>query len=629
MRRALGAFAALLAAVGLAVYAWARMPQVAPLAPARRAELVRALRAVVDTGAAPTLASAKEALRGVGAPAIVSLYDGGAAALRVVLDGDAAPLADAARAVAADVRTRGRIKVDLVQARAPLATRLALALAFGVEPGVDGAGVTLDGRDVFLTADDLVAAELFGAQPLPPTEVRAGLDGRALFGRLAHAAGVSAAEWTRARKSFFRFRGDSFVESAAHDATLAAERGHAVREVAPTAANLLAAAVAGGRYLVAHEHDGRFGYEYYTLHDQEAPLGADYSLPRHAGGAWFLAQLYARAHDVAFEAGARAALDLLATQTPPGCDGALACVGAPDAQRVETGAAAMALVAVSEYLAATRAHDATDVEAARARFAAWGARLAAFVRAMQRDDGGFCHFYAPATRTRDERTQVLYASGEATYALARWAAVVADDPLGPAHAHAADDVRIARAIDALTHEYDRHFAGQFYFGEDHWTCLAGDVAWPRLDGAARARVARFCGDFAAFLRRGQFAPDEAITRAHADFRGGYGFTPLAPPHHTPAASRTEAAISAWTMRRALGGRPDANGGANEDRALRAQIDAGVRYLLRHQLTSDDGWLMPNPTAASGGFLMSDVDRHVRIDFVQHACSALLRAAEML
>jgi hypothetical protein len=53
------------------------------------------------------------------------------------------------------------------------------------------------------------------------------------------------------------------------------------------------------------------------------------------------------------------------------------------------------------------------------------------------------------------------------------------------------------------------------------------------------------------------------------------------------------------------------------------------FLLQHQIRDDSAYLMPNPAAARGGFLMSDVKRVIRIDFVQHAGSAMLRAAEVL
>ena len=55
----------------------------------------------------------------------------------------------------------------------------------------------------------------------------------------------------------------------------------------------------------------------------------------------------------------------------------------------------------------------------------------------------------------------------------------------------------------------------------------------------------------------------------------------------------------------------------------------MRFLLAHQIRDDSAYLMPNPEAARGGFLMSDVKRYIRIDFVQHACSAMLRAVDLL
>jgi hypothetical protein len=39
--------------------------------------------------------------------------------------------------------------------------------------------------------------------------------------------------------------------------------------------------------------------------------------------------------------------------------------------------------------------------------------------------------------------------------------------------------------------------------------------------------------------------------------------------------------------------------------------------------------MPNPEAARGGFHLSDAKRYVRIDFIQHSCSAMIRALPLL
>ena len=65
--------------------------------------------------------------------------------------------------------------------------------------------------------------------------------------------------------------------------------------------------------------------------------------------------------------------------------------------------------------------------------------------------------------------------------------------------------------------------------------------------------------------------------------------------------------------------------SDEGRRTREQIRLGMQFLLDHQIRDDNAYLMANPDAARGGFLMSDVKRYVRVDFVQHSCSAMLRA----
>ena len=65
--------------------------------------------------------------------------------------------------------------------------------------------------------------------------------------------------------------------------------------------------------------------------------------------------------------------------------------------------------------------------------------------------------------------------------------------------------------------------------------------------------------------------------------------------------------------------------SDQGRATREQIALGMQFLLDHQIRDDNAYLMANPEAARGGFLMSDVKRYIRVDFVQHSCSAMLRA----
>ncbi|HWE31474.1 MAG TPA: hypothetical protein VHB97_25905, partial [Polyangia bacterium] len=113
---------------------------------------------------------------------------------------------------------------------------------------------------------------------------------------------------------------------------------------------------------------------------------------------------------------------------------------------------------------------------------------------------------------------------------------------------------------------------------------------------------------------------DAFIEAQPDFIGSYGFSPFLPPHATPVGSRSETTISTYDMQQRRG-----IAGSNDGRATREQIRLGMQFLLDHQIRDDNAYLMANPDAARGGFLMSDVKRYVRVDFVQHSCSAMLRA----
>src|SRR6185369_15583910 len=157
------------------------------------------------------------------------------------------------------------------------------------------------------------------------------------------------------------------------------------------------------------------------------------------------------------------------------------------------------------------------------RYASFMRGLAEFVLWMQKDSGDFCHLYEPRTGVRDQKTQLLYYSGEAAYGLAH---LLASGALGdPALAK-----RAAPALDRALHylcetSYD-NLAGKFYVGEDHWTCMALDVGWRFLPEESRQRYARFCDGFGDFLRRTQFLPGDAQAKAQPQILGAFGLSAL-------------------------------------------------------------------------------------------------------
>ena len=169
-----------------------------------------------------------------------------------------------------------------------------------------------------------------------------------------------------------------------------------------------------------------------------------------------------------------------------------------------------------------------------------------------------------------------------------------------------------RGLDWLVHWYD-FFMGGFFYGEEHWTCIAAYAAWPTLQNPA---YRDFCHGYGKFLRDQQAAvgehPDED------DYAGAYSFTPFLAPSNTPAGSRTEAMISAYLLGRAHG---------TPDDDVRGQVRAALQYAVGQQITELNDFAVVGP--GLGGMPGTPIDRNVRIDYVQHTCSAFIRASEWI
>ncbi len=634
MARLTISFALGLTALFAAIFIAFKMPNVDRLDDAARVEIVARIRSAIEKSARTPQPGAWESRATPGL--VVALYYKGVPSPRVEVHAkDVATLGAqvkmagekmAAELVAAalDRVAQGRLKVDVVLAEAPLLLGTPLSV-LGLPAGLEGAGIEVGTRSVFATPDDLMRSDLLSAHSiLPELEFHIGFDERALISNLSSAASVTAEEWRALPHRFFRFREDAFIEpadrasqNAAPKKVLTVVRG-ATEGPEPTAAALREGALAGGRYLVHHERsDGSFDYEYYTLNDTS--VDGDYSMPRHAGTTAFLAQLFADSHDPAFGDAARAALTYL-EQRGAACGKAGfpmgRCVASsvrpisarlPPPYAVDLGSSALALVAVSAWPALDRSDEPNSL-----RLFADG--LARFIELMQQPNGDFLHIYRPG-RGPDPHDHRLYYSGEATLALARFATLPSTDSKRAAELTA----KVVRALDFLTVTQYAHLAGQFAFGEDHWTCQAADAIWPRLGAGERDRYAHFCDQFSAFLRRTQFRTSDGDA---PDMDGAYGLSPILPPHSTPVGSRTEATLSSYNMDLALGNKAEAD-------LARGQIISGLRYLLGHQLRPDNTYLAVDPDRAIGGILFSDVNRYIRIDTLQHSCAAMLRASHVL
>jgi hypothetical protein len=211
-------------------------------------------------------------------------------------------------------------------------------------------------------------------------------------------------------------------------------------------------------------------------------------------------------------------------------------------------------------------------------------------------------------RVADRFRLALYTGrnpGEAALALVRMHTAFGE----PRYIRAAE-----RALDWLVGWYD-FFGGGFFYGEEHWTCIAAEAAWPTLRDD---RYREFCDGYADFLRRQQLRAEDFPDQA--DLAGTYGVSPFIVPNNTPVGSRSEAMISAYLL--------DEHHGMRSE-PLRQQILRSMRYALRQQVRPEgDYWIAPS-ARATGAIPSSSIDPNVRIDYVQHVGSAMLRSAPLV
>ena len=548
----------------------------------------------------------------------VTVWADGRIAIRV--DGRGADLGAAVDAAAAALRARpqiktmpritdARIQVDVISGHAPLGDTevlmrsLALpgvASLLALNPGVDGIGATGGDKTALVLPHELVMAKLLSTKR--PSESMGdfamGVDLERIATMVSGRLGAKVD-----RGALFRFRTDAFVEQPAAHRDLPPLQLYRGIPPAPklTAEALRTAALAGAHYLVAHlAPNGRYVYE----HDLTSGVKTDpsrpgaYSMPRHGGTTYFLAQVYRiTKQEWLREPIERAFAHLVGLMKEGGCAAKLPdgtevdCVLDKGEKEAQLGSTALVVVALAEYELATGDQRYRELET----------KLASWLLYMQRPDGSFRHLYNPVTRVADDKAQLLYYSGEAALALTRMYVVTKD----PRYVQAAE-----RGLDWLVGWYD-FFMGGFIFGEEHWTCIAAEAIYPAV---AKPKYREFCNAYGAFLRQQQ--PERGEHPDEDDLVGAYTVTPFVPPYNTPAGSRTEAMVSAYLL------------GVHEgvpDDALRDQIRATLQYTLGQQIRPENDFDVVGD--ADGGMPASPLERSVRIDYVQHVCSGMIRASE--
>jgi len=514
------------------------------------------------------------ALREVDGPVIASVWRAGAVIARAELareDVAGTPLDGAG----------GTLVFERVVAEAPVPRSPELALSIAVVSGRDGLRFRLDGKTVYFTPDDLVAMQAYDhGLNLESVSLGLGVDVPLVVARASERLGVRPTE-ILARAEVSRFRTARRVVGQVpprriDGATLTdADVRAGVRE----AAHYLARGVSS---------DGHFRYLVNAPTNESRP---GYDWPRHAGATYFVAQAARLLDDAELRGSALRAAGLMRNGALASC-GAYRCIGTDDV--VEIGSAALAVIAFAEI-----ARSGADPG-----YAPLVRQLADFVLSQQRPDGEFMHQV-----TRDGvriDVQFLYFSGEATLALAR-----AHELLGDAKYL----VGATRGLSHLVGPAWSFFGDRYYFGEEHWTCQAMGELWDR---APDRTALDFCMRWHAYGRSmQQHAGDSPF-----DGDGAYQVGPVVTPRLTPVASRSEAGVAT------LAAAEKAGWPKGEVELLRDQLRRSLALLLRHQLPATNAHLLADPDAVRGAMPGSEVDWVLRIDYAQHAGSAMVRWLEL-
>jgi len=505
---------------------------------------------------------------------VATVWRGGQAVARAVVGspGESAPPLDEA------LRQGGELVLEEIVADAPIVTGVEAVFAMSLVPARDGVRVTLDGRVAYVTPDDLLSAQAYdkGIQ-LGGLGVSTGVDVQLVLALLADRLHAPVPV-LRERASIRRVRVERTRPSSPPPPRVTAES--LTNEIVRASALDLA------RYLARGLNDkGRFRYLV------DAPTNralSGYDWPRHAGATYFLAQAAALSGDAALRAAALHAASVLRDQSLIAC-GDATCVDS--GSTIEIGSSALAAIAFVEI--ARTGIDPSYAEPARA--------LAGFLRAQQRADGEFMHYFDRKSR-KPVDVQLLYFSGEATLALSRVHALLGDP-------RDLDGAR--RGLAHLVGPAWSFFGSRYYFGEEHWTCQAVDDLWRRAPDPA---ALDFCLRWHAYGRRLQHTAGDS---PH-DSEGAYSADPVVTPRLTPVASRCEAGIATLAAGRAAGTDP------GELRALDQQLRRSLALLVRKQFRPGPSHLFADPAAVYGAMPGSEVDWQLRIDYAQHAGSAMIR-----
>lgn len=505
---------------------------------------------------------------------VASAYKEGVRVARAVVE--RADLASASGVLPTEGTT---VAFETVTEESAIATFAEPVFAMSLVSGCDGVRVDMDGKTAYVTPDDLVSKQGYDhGLGLDSLNLALGADVALIIALASQDLGVRPSE-VKERASFHRIRTTRVVPGAVPVRYVPAEM--------LTPGDVRSSVVLAARYLGRGvSPDGHFRYLVDAASNKSLP---GYDWPRHAGATYFLVQ--ATRLDPSLIAPARRALSQLTGHALVPC-GVHQCIGEGDT--LEIGSISLGTIALAE--AVRSGLDRSVLPMVRA--------LADTIVSLQREDGEFMHLLDRDGHAQD--VQLLYFSGEATLALAR------------AHEVTGDERYLEGAKKGLAHLVGpawSFFGDRYYFGEEHWTCQAMGDLWDRAPDPV---ALDFCERWQDYGRKLQMRDGEGAW----DADGAIGVGPVVTPRLTPVASRCEAGVATLDALRKSHASPE------RIEALRDQMRRALALLVREQFHGQSRHLFANPDAIDGAMPGSEVDWQLRIDYAQHAGSAMVRWLEV-
>ncbi len=244
-------------------------------------------------------------------------------------------------------------------------------------------------------------------------------------------------------------------------------------------------------------------------------------------------------------------------------------------------------------------------------------QLSRLMMRLQRENGSFFPAFDERKKRGTGDYEQLYAAGQAVLSL-----VLLEQQLADLKGGAAEPLPSAADLKSALDRAMAYYGGpywprplrDFFFFEEGWHCLAARHA---LTSHRNDAYERLCIDYVASRMRFVARAEDT---SEPNFVGGYGVSDLFPPRNTATAGIGEALNAAITIKQKRGE------DVTHEKALLRDV---VSFLQRAQWSEASCYACLKPQLVVGGFSQMLAAPDIRIDYVQHAMSAIGHGGRLL